>query len=117
MQDRPTITTAIPKGRYQIGDYSATMLTDIQSPDARQYRHILAFVPDGQREPRFYVCCESATDPASPRLCNLRVVSEALSEVVDSSERWADADAFAEQALELGVQALGLSRQQIVKLL
>jgi hypothetical protein len=117
MQDRPTITTAIPKGRYQIGDFSATLLTEVQSPDARRYRYILAFVPDGQREPRFYVCCESSADPANPRLCELRVVSEALSEVVDSSERWADADLFAEQALELGVQALGLSKQQIVKLL
>lgn len=117
MQDRPTITTAIPKARYQIGDYSATLLSEVQSPDARSYRYILAFVPDGQREPRFYVCCESASDPARPRLCDLRVVSEALTEVVDSSERWADAEAFADQALELGVQALGLSKQQIVKLL
>ncbi|EIC21056.1 hypothetical protein [Thiorhodovibrio frisius] len=117
MQDRPTIKTAIPKGRYQIGDYSATLLSEIESPDARTYRYILAFVPDGQREPRLYVCSESAADPAEPRLCHLRVVSETLSEVVDSDARWADADVFAEQALELGIQALGLSKQQAVKLL
>jgi hypothetical protein len=117
MQNRPTITTAIPKGRYQIGDHSATLLGDIQSPDARAYRLILAFVPDGQREPKFYVCCESAGDPAQPRLCHLRVVSEMLSEIVDTDTRWADADLFVEQALELGVQALGLSKQQIMKLL
>ncbi|WPL17184.1 hypothetical protein Thiowin_02180 [Thiorhodovibrio winogradskyi] len=117
MQDRPTIKTAIPKGRYQIGDYSATLLSEIESPDVRAYRFILAFVPDGQREPRFYVCSESAADPSQPRLCHLRVVSETLSEIVDSDPRWADADIFAEQALELGAQALGLSKQQIIKLL
>lgn len=117
MENRPSIKTAIPKGRYQIGDYSATLLTEIDSEDARAYRFILAFVPDGQREPRLYVCSEAAGDPAQPRLCHLRVVSETLAEVVDSDARWADADVFVEQALELGIQALGLSRQQMVKLL
>ncbi len=116
MQDRPTIKTAIPKGRYQIGDYSATLLTEIDSPDARAYRYILAFVPDGQSVPRLYVCSESAMDPSQPRLCHLRVISEMLSEVVDSDPRWADADVFAEQALDIGAQALGLSKLGIVKL-
>lgn len=117
MQDRPAIKTAIPKGRYQIGDYSVTLLTEIDSPDARAYRYILAFVPDGQREPKLFVCSESAADPGQPRLCHLRVISETLSEVVDSDACWADAEVFAKQALELGAQALGLSQQQIVKLL
>ncbi|MBK1648599.1 hypothetical protein [Rhabdochromatium marinum] len=117
MQDRPTITTAIPKGRYQVGEYFATLLSDIQSPDARTYCYILAFVPEGQREPKLYVCSESGGDPAHPRCCNLRVVSEMLSEVVDQDECWSDAEVFTEQALTLGTQALGLSRQSVIKLL
>jgi hypothetical protein len=117
MQNQPQINTAIPKGRYKLGDYAATLLGDIESRDARQYRYILAFVPDGQREPKLYVCSEPVADPAQPRLCNLRLVSDTLTEVLDTSERWADADEFARQALEVGAQALGLQAQQAIKLL
>ena len=51
MQDRPVIRTAIPKRRYQIGPYSASLLGEIESGDARAYRYILAFVASGKREP------------------------------------------------------------------
>lgn len=117
MQDRPTIATAIPRARYQIGDYSATLLGAIDSPDARQYQFIMAFVPDGQREPKLYVCSERAQDPARPGACNLRLVSDALSDLVDQDERWAELEAFSEQALALGCQALGLQVQQAIKLM
>ena len=56
MQDRPVIRTAIPKRRYQIGPYSASLLGEIESGDARAYRYILAFVASGKREPEVYIC-------------------------------------------------------------
>ena len=49
MQDRPTIATAIPKRRFQIGDYSASLLGEVESNDRRHYRYILALVPTGER--------------------------------------------------------------------
>lgn len=116
MQDRPKISAAMPKRRYRIGQYSATLLADIDSADARAYRYILAFVPEGQREPRLYVCSESAMATDQPQRCHLRVISETLSDVVDSDPRWADAEQFAEQALRLGAQALGLSQLEVVAL-
>jgi len=118
MQDRPVIKTAIPRRRYQVGDYAASLLGEIESGDARQYRYILAFVPMGKREPELYVCAE----PVPPKdraggAYRLRLVSESLSDVLDSDDRWGDLDAFAGQALKLATQLLGLQREQVVKLM
>lgn len=118
MQDRPVIKTAIPKRRYQVGTHSASLLGEIESGDGRHYRHILAFVPQGQREPVFYVCTEPS--PAAERdqgAYRLRIVGEIMSEVVDTDDRWGDADAFAEQALKLGQQALGLQQVPIIRIM
>lgn len=117
MQDQPQITTAIPKARYQLGDHAATLLGEIDNRDARRYHYILAFVPAGQREPVLYVCSEPVQDPTQPGQYQLRLVSDTLTEVLDTSERWADAEAFTRQALEVGAQALGLQVHQAVKLL
>lgn len=118
MQDKPIIRTAIPKRRYQIGDHSATLLGEIESGDARAFRYLLAFVPLGQREPTLFVCAE-ITPPREVEQgrYRLRLISEALSEVMDSGDRWGDLDTFAEQAIKLGVQALGLQREAVVRLL
>jgi hypothetical protein len=118
MQDRPNIATAIPKRRYQIGDYAATVLGEIDSPDARRYRYVLAMVPTGQRTPSLYITCE-ATPPREAAQGNyrLRLVNEAMSEVMDTADRWGDLDAFTDQALRLAAQALGLQREQVVRLL
>jgi hypothetical protein len=118
MQDRPLIRTAIPKHRYQLGDYAATLLGEIESGDHRSYRYILAFVALGRKEPELYVWAEPT--PAAESTAGayrLRVVSEALSEVVDSGDRWGDLESFAAQALKLGAQALGLQREQVVQLM
>jgi hypothetical protein len=118
MQDRPNIGTAIPKRRYQVGDYAATVLGEVESSDLRQYRYILAMVPMGQRTPSLYVTCE-ATPPRESAQGNyrLRLINEAMSEVMDTADRWGDLDAFADQAIKLAAQALGLQREQVVRLL
>jgi hypothetical protein len=118
MQDRPRIATAIPKRRYQVGDYAATVLGEVESGDPRHYRYILAMVPMGQRTPTLYVTCET-TPPrdAVQGAYRLRLVTGAMAEVMDTADRWGDLDAFAEQALKLAGQALGLQREQVIRLL
>lgn len=113
MQDKPVIKTAIPRRRYQIGDFTASLLAEIESADAHHYRYILAFVQLGHSEPAMYVCAEAA-DQGQYRL---RVINQVMAEAVDTSQRWGDLDAFAEQGLKLGAQALGLQREQVVRLL
>jgi hypothetical protein len=116
MQDRPVIKTAIPKRRYQIGDFGASLLGEIESTGARRYRYILAFVQLGHSQPSLYVCAEPAEEGGGGKHA-LRVVNEVMSEVVDTDDRWGDLDAFAEQGLKLGAQALGLQQEQVVRLM
>lgn len=118
MQERPVVKTAIPKRRYQVGSHSASLLGEVESGDAHQYRYILAFVPAGQREPVFYVCAEpSAPAERADGAYRLRIVGELMSEVVDTDDRWGDLESFAEQALKLGQQALGLQQTPVTRLM
>jgi hypothetical protein len=118
MQEKPVIKTAIPKRRYQIGDFSVSLLGDVESGDARQFRYILAFVQMGHKEPSLYVCSEP-TSPAGAGSggFGLRVINETMSELVDTDERWGDLESFSEQAVKLGAQTLGLQREQVVRLM
>ncbi len=118
MLDRPKIKTALPKRRYQIGDHAATLLGEIESDDERGYRFILALVPMGEPEPVLYVTCEPA--PAERRAegaYDLRMISESLTDVLDSADRWESLDQFADQAIDLAQQVLGLRQHQVVKLM
>jgi hypothetical protein len=118
MQDRPVIKTALPKRRYQIGDHAATLLGEIESGDENRYRFILALVAMGEQEPVLYI----TSQPAPPErrdqgAFDLRVISEGLTDLLDTADRWENADQFAEQALDLAQQVLGLRNQQVIKLM
>ena len=118
MQERPVIKTAIPRRRYQIGRYTAALLGEIESGDGRLYRYILAFVSEGQTEPVLYLCCEPS--PPAERAdgaYRLRLVGERMSDVIDADDQWGDLDRFAEQALRLGIQVLGLPDSGVQRLL
>ena len=114
----PRISTAIPKQRYQLGDHQAVVLGDIESPDPARYHYILALVRSGESKPGFFVVCEkNPRSRAAEGSHRLRVVSEAFSEEVGSSDEWADVDAFAVQALKLAAQVLGLGDLQPERLM
>lgn len=117
MQERPAINTAIPKRRWQLGDFAATLLGDIDSDDPQRYRWVLALVAMGEREPSLYVTAEETppADHADGRY-QLRVISDSLTDVVDTHDRWGDIDIFAEQALDLARQVLGLGAQEPLRL-
>jgi hypothetical protein len=118
MQDRPAIATAIPRHRYQVGDFAASLLGDIDSTDGRNYRWILALVPMSSREPVLYICCEQAPPArAADGRYDVRVVNDTMSEIVDSADHWGDAEVFAEQAIDLARQILGLKTEQLIKLM
>jgi hypothetical protein len=117
MQDQPRIKTALPKRRYQIGDYAATVLGEIEADDGRDYRWLMAFVPMGKNEPSLYVCCEPA--PAERRAdgdWDIRIVSKAMTDILDTADHWGDLDTFCEQAIDLARQVLGLASQEAFRL-
>ncbi len=118
MQDRPQIRTAIPKRRYQVGRFIATLLGEIESGDDRAFRYILAYVRQGSQEPELFVCAEQTPPPERAEGgYRLRVIGEVLSDVVDTDDCWGDLETFAEQALKLGAQALGLQRESTTRLM
>ena len=106
----PTIQTAIPKQRYQLGPYQAVLLSEIESPDPVRYRFILALVREGETQPSVFITCEknarAQAQQGSHRMC---IVSEKVNEVLGSSDDYKDADAFAAEALAAATRVLGLS--------
>jgi hypothetical protein len=72
----------------------------------------------GQHEPSLYVCSEQ-TPPAEANQgrYRLRLINETMSEIMDQDDRWGDLDAFADQAIQLGLQALGMQGVQVMRLL
>ena len=105
----PTITTAIPKHRYQFGPYQAVLLSDIESPDPVRYRYILALVRTGEAKPSVFVSCEkNLRAQAQDGSHRMRMMSEQGNEDLGSSDDYANADVFASAALNAAARVLGL---------
>jgi hypothetical protein len=104
--DRPKITTAIPQRRYQFGEYSVTVLGEIESTDPPNYTFILAMVKEGDSEPSVYVICDRRRRGDSAY--RMRLVMAGFNETMGESDDWGDVDAFCEFALQVAAKALGL---------
>jgi hypothetical protein len=108
----PKIQTAIPQHRYQYGDFSVTILGDIDSGDARDYQFIAAFVREGETEPKLFIAAERL--PPGQRDAGshaLRLINTAMDEVMETGNRWGRLEEFTGQALEMGAQLLGLEQE------
>ena len=114
---RPSIETAIPQHRYQIGEYSATLLADIVSTDAKEYNYSLAVIVDGAKQPKLYVTLEKNRGAASAEGSHcMRLLGEGLEQEVGSSDEWRSADAFAATAIAVVMQLLGLQDERPLRL-
>lgn len=109
----PKINRAIPRKRFQVGEYSVTVLGEVESPDIASYQFIMAFVADGKQEPALYITSEK-TPPKDRHEGShrLRVINSAMSEIMDTADHWKDIDTFTPEAMKLGMQILGLSGEQ-----
>lgn len=112
MTELPKIRTAIPQRRYQYGEFGVTVLGDIESGDGRDYRFVAAFVREGEAQPRLFVVSERppASVPGEGSHV-LRVINSAMDEVMDRDDRWGRLGDFADQALLMGAQLLGLEQE------
>ena len=118
MSEFPKIDRAIPKKRYQLGEFGVTVLGEIESSDIPSYHYIMAFVPDGKNEPVLYVSSEKTPpNKRSDGSHQLRVINQAMSEVMDINDQWRDLEVFAAEALKLGAQMLSLGDEQAVPLM
>jgi hypothetical protein len=112
MNSFPRIKTAIPQRRYKYGDYSVTVLGEVESGDGHDYRFVAAFVKEGETLPQLFVVSEKLPSEQSATAgYALRVITKAMDEVMDVDNRWRNLDDYVEQALQLGAQMLGLEQE------
>ncbi len=111
MPEFPKILTAIPQRRYQFGDYNVTVLGDIESGDQHDYHFVAAFVKEGERQPQLYIVSERLPPGQRDQGSHaLRVINAVMDETMDTANRWGNVGEFADQALEMGGQMLGLEQ-------
>ncbi len=106
------LRTAIPKHRYQVGEYSATILGDIESEDNVEYKYILAMVQEGSTNPKLYVTLERNSDKGQAGSHRLHLIGHGIDEVLGTSSDWRDLDAFTSAALGVAMEALALTDKQ-----
>ena len=112
MNSFPTIKTAIPQRRYQYGDYSVTVLGEVESGDGHDYRFVAAFVKEGETLPQLFVVSEKlSSEQFATGGYALRVITKVMDEIMDVNDRWRNLDDYVEQTLQLGAQMLGLEQE------
>ena len=102
---KPAISTAIPLRRYKFGEFTLTVLGDIESPDEKKYRYILAVVQGDDPEPGLYVTAEQGTGKDMA----MRVMMSDGDEVIGYSDQWRDLDVFADESINIVSRVLDLS--------
>ena len=88
------------------------MLGQVESGDGRDYRFVTAFVKEGESQPQLYVVSERLPPGERAKGSHaLRVINNALDEVMDVDNRWQDLGDYVDQTLQLGAQILGLDQE------
>lgn len=105
MVSKPVINTAIPLRRYSYGEFTLTVLGEIDSPDERRYRYIMAVVQGTDPEPGLFITAE---DEAGDDIA-MRIVMADGEEVIGHSPGWRDVGAFTEEAISIVSRVLSLS--------
>ena len=95
----PHIQSALPRKRYQFGEFSITLLTDIQSNDCENYVYILAAIRDGSTQPEVYITCEAITLDEKPTY-RVRLRSDQQEHIISTESHWGNEKKFCEFALE-----------------
>lgn len=116
MEEKPAIATAIPRRRYRLGEFTVTVLGDIDSKDGRDYRYIAAVICGQDPEPGLYLTAE-AGGPEEKGGLAMRLIMQDGAEVLDRSERWADLDAFVDEALRIITRMLKLTDETPYRLM
>lgn len=106
---KPGFSTAIPKRRYKFGEFSVVILGEIESNDGISYSHIAAVVKGADPEPGLYLTAEKGAATAGNDNYNMRMIMRDGAEVIGTSDRWADLDAFSGDVLDVVAQVLNLS--------
>ena len=102
---KPVISTAIPLRRYRFGEFTLTVLGDIESPDAVSYRFIMAVVQGEDPEPGLYVTAEQGAGED----ISMRIMMRDGDEVIGHSGLWRELDGFVDESIRIVSRVLNLS--------
>lgn len=110
----PKIKTAIPKRRYQFGEYLVTLLGEISSDDAISYQFITAIVKEGDTQPQMYITCENVSQ--DDKNLRIRVLTNNEEHMIAEGPEWSNEQAFCDFALQGIRQMLELDDEQPMQL-
>ena len=113
MHNKPAIQRAVPQRRYKYGEFSVIVLGEIESPDAVDYRYILAVLRDGDTEPGIYLTCENGGNGAQ----QIRLVMRDGAEVIAEDHSYADIETFTAAGLDVLSQLLNLGDEEPYRLM
>lgn len=118
MENKPDIKTAIPKRRYQLGQFSVVILGDIETNDANDYRYVLAVVHEGNPEPGMYLTCEPAPGEVQDKgKWVMRLIMRDGAQLFAANDNWSDLDAFATDGIATVQQLLKLTDEEPFQLM
>ncbi|WP_297528471.1 hypothetical protein [Thiohalobacter sp.] len=118
MVNKPDIRTAVPKHRYQLGEFQVVVLGEVESGDAQDYRYIMAVVREGDPEPGVYLTCERL--PAEQRsggAYGMRLVMRDGAELLGQEDGWRDLHRFTEDGLAVLRKLLNLGDETPYRLM
>lgn len=105
----PQIQTAIPKRRYQLGEFIITVLGEVDSGDGRDYQWIFAVATEQEPQPRLFVCAErTGPEEKGQGAFRMRVAMAEGSQVVGHSNQWERLDPFVDEAVKVVTTMLDL---------
>jgi len=102
---KPGIQTAIPVRRYRYGEFTLTVLGEIQSSDDVRYVWVMAVIQGQDPEPGLYLTAEQATASGY----DMRIIMQDGEELIGSSDQWTDLDVFVEEAVKVVSRVLNLT--------
>lgn len=105
----PVIRTAIPKRRYQLGEFILTVLGDVESGDRIPYRYIFAIGREADARPGMYISLEETRgEDLQKGPFRLRLSMAEGEQVLGYGNQWRELDSFVEEATHVVKRVLNL---------
>lgn len=111
----PAIQSAIPKRRYQYGEFSITLLSDVSSNDPINYLYIVAVLREGASKPEVYITCEPIT-LNNTHAFRIRALSEQDEYIISENTQWHNEQLFCDFAMQGIKQMFELSDENPILL-
>ncbi len=103
----PTISSAIPQRRYQFGDFTLVVLSDIESTDSAHYHYLMGIIAQGKQQPELFISLENQPNSAP----QIQLRAEHNSQCLPGGGPWKNLDSFIEDALRIAAKLLNLDMQ------